>query len=396
MSMLKDLNPRNIKRQQLLVAAGILGVIVIVSCIGVYVNNRMGEEKIDFDLDKSKKKIEISKLAQGSKTEDKWLQSAEGDLKAVGKQLEQQQVEKKLLEEQLTELKEMVRIYQEDHKERDNDTGLSDEVVKLREELEALKANRVGTAQSDNTQDGAAMKRIKTIDLKLDGEGEDSTLKGKKFKLAGYLPAGSYAPAVLVSGVDASVGVNSQGDPRPVLMRVTGEARSAANNGIIQKVDLVGCTVTGAASGDLSSERAFIRLVKMTCSREDETVYETELHGYVSAIGKAGVRGEVISREGDFVAQSFIAGLVSGFGDAAAQRFATPMALPSGLATETPGIKDIAGGGLGKGVSNSSKGLSEYLIKRAEQYQPVISIPAGIDVELVFNDGIYIDGRSEK
>lgn len=396
MNVLKDLRPQTIRKKQLLAAAGILAVLVGITSIWVVADNKLGSKKVAFDLDKSKKKIEISKLAQGGKTEDKWLQHAEGDLKAVSKQIEQQQIEKKQLEEKVIELEETVKLYQEDRKEKDNDTGLSDEVLKLREELEALKAARGSVVQLDNPQDSAGIKRIKTIDLTLDGEDDSKVIKGKKYKLAGYLPAGSYAPAILVSGVDASVGVNSQGDPRPVLMRVTGEARSAANDGVIQKVDLVGCTVTGAASGDLSSEKVFIRLVKMTCSREDETVYETELHGYVSAVGKAGVRGEVISREGDFVAKSFLAGVVSGFGEIAAQKYSSPVALFNGAGTQPTDMKDIIGGGVGKGVSNSSNRLSEYLIKRAEQYQPVISIPAGIDVELVFNDGIYIDGRSIK
>ena len=36
-----------------------------------------------------------------------------------------------------------------------------------------------------------------------------------------WLPAGAHAEAVVLAGVDASAGVSSQGDPRPVLMRIT-------------------------------------------------------------------------------------------------------------------------------------------------------------------------------
>ena len=43
------------------------------------------------------------------------------------------------------------------------------------------------------------------------------------------MPAGAYAEAVVLAGVDASVGVSSQGDPRPVLLRLTGKAKSAAS-----------------------------------------------------------------------------------------------------------------------------------------------------------------------
>ena len=68
-----------------------------------------------------------------------------------------------------------------------------------------------------------------------------------------WLPAGAHAEAVVLAGVDASAGVSSQGDPRPVLLRITGPAWTAAEDGTAMQVDVDGCTVTGAAHGDLSS-----------------------------------------------------------------------------------------------------------------------------------------------
>ena len=50
----------------------------------------------------------------------------------------------------------------------------------------------------------------------------------------------------------------------------------------------------------------------------------------------------------------------------------------------------IAAGGLGEGVSKAGDMVSKYLIERAEQYQPVIEMPTGIDVEIVFLDGVYV------
>ena len=46
-----------------------------------------------------------------------------------------------------------------------------------------------------------------------------------------YLPPNSYAPARVIVGVDASAGVTSQTDPLPVVLRITGPARSVVNNG---------------------------------------------------------------------------------------------------------------------------------------------------------------------
>ncbi|MFW2168115.1 conjugal transfer protein TraB, partial [Enterobacter cloacae complex sp.6722794] len=59
-------------------------------------------------------------------------------------------------------------------------------------------------------------------------------------------------------------------------------------------------------------------------------------------------------------------------------------------ASSTTNMADIARGGLGGGVQQSGKMLSEYLIKRAEQYHPVIPIGAGVEVTVVFQEGFQL------
>ncbi|MGB3723204.1 MAG: conjugal transfer protein TraB, partial [Pacificimonas sp.] len=46
-----------------------------------------------------------------------------------------------------------------------------------------------------------------------------------------YLPPNSYAPARVIVGVDASASVSSQSDPLPVVLRITGPARSVVSGG---------------------------------------------------------------------------------------------------------------------------------------------------------------------
>lgn len=48
-------------------------------------------------------------------------------------------------------------------------------------------------------------------------------------------------------------------------------------------------------------------------------------------------------------------------------------------------------GGVGGGVQQSGKMLSEYFIKRAEQYHPVIPIGAGIEITVVFQEGFQLE-----
>ena len=213
--------------------------------------------------------------------------------------------------------------------------------------------------------------------------------------LSSWLPAGSYAEAVVLAGVDASVGVSSQGDPRPVLLRLTGKAKSAAADGEALEADVAGCTLTGAAYGDLSSEKIYVRLQTMTCAGPDpETVIETKVAGFVAGGGKAGVRGPVVSREGALVEKAFLAGLVSGAGETAANLLQVPAATEG--AANAAGLADLGRAGLGGGAASAGRRVADYLIRRAEQYQPVIQLQTGTRVTVVFIEGARIDGREEK
>ena len=213
--------------------------------------------------------------------------------------------------------------------------------------------------------------------------------------LATWLPAGSHAEAVVLAGVDASAGISSQGDPRPLLLRLIGPAWTAAAGGSALQVDVAGCTVTGAAHGDLSSEKVYARLRTLTCAGpEPGSVIETEVAGFIAGSGKTGVRGPVVSREGALVQKAFLAGLVSGAGQGAAQAF-QPQAIAAGgggAAVANTGLMDIGRAGLGAGAASAGQKVADYLIRRAEQYQPVIQLRSGTRVSVVFLEGARLDG----
>ncbi len=212
-----------------------------------------------------------------------------------------------------------------------------------------------------------------------------------------YLPPNSYATARVIVGVDASAGVSSQTDPLPVVLRITGPARSVINNGKVLTTRLEGCVVNGAARGDLSAEKVYVKLAKMTCDQPGGRVAVSEVKGFISFGGKTGVRGRVVTREGGLIGQAFLAGIAGGFGRGFS---ANANALFQGAQTVINGERqqlspgELAKAGLGQGVAQSADMVSKYLIQRAEQYQPVIEMPTGIEVEIVFLDGVYV--RSSK
>ena len=208
-----------------------------------------------------------------------------------------------------------------------------------------------------------------------------------------YLPPNSYASARVIVGVDASAGVASQTDPRPVVLRITGPARSVLKNGKVLTTRIQGCVVNGAARGDLSSEKVYVKLARMTCDQPGGRVAVSEVKGFISFAGKSGVRGRVVSREGNLISQALLAGIVGGFGRGFS---ANANSTFSGVTANANGTRsklsagDILGGGLGQGAGDAADTVSKYLIERAEQYQPVVEMPTGIDVEIVFLDGVYV------
>ena len=48
-----------------------------------------------------------------------------------------------------------------------------------------------------------------------------------------------------------------------------------------------------------------------------------------------------------------------------------------------------------QGAGEAADTVSKYLIERAEQYQPVVEMPTGIAVEIVFLDGVHVRSTSQ-
>ena len=203
--------------------------------------------------------------------------------------------------------------------------------------------------------------------------------------LRDYVPAGSYVSAVVMSGADAATNVSDRENPIPVLFRITGAAVTAGRGSKGAKINLRGCTVQGSAVGDLSSERVKVRLLSMACLDRRGHIIETKVSGYMTGAGKAGVRGRVVSREGGLVTNAAIAGAFQGLAGAAQPQ--QNLNSEEGVSNLAKRAASMAGAG---GVQQAASTLSEYYVKRAEQYQPVISLNGGTTVELVFLEGVSL------
>jgi conjugal transfer pilus assembly protein TraB len=174
-------------------------------------------------------------------------------------------------------------------------------------------------------------------------------------------------------------------------MRITGDAVLPS----YEHSKLKGCLVTGGAYGDISSERVYIRLEKMSCQRDGQLV-EFTVDGHVSGNdGKPGIRGRVVMRDGALVGRAFVGGLFSGLGQAASDNYTDTSISPLG-STSTVKNGESYEYGAAQGFSNAANMYADYNIKRAEQYQPVIEVGAASQVDIVFANGFYLDGIDNK
>ncbi|GHM57576.1 hypothetical protein ECZU51_62460 [Escherichia coli] len=124
--------------------------------------------------------------------------------------------------------------------------------------------------------------------------------------------------------------------------------------------------------GDVSSERAIVRTRNISCLKDGKTI-DMPIKGHVSFRGKNGIKGEVVMRNGKILGWAWGAGFVDGIG----QEWSAPPSRLSGWVPLRLRGGDVLKMGIGGGASKAAQTLSDYYIKRAEQYHPVIPIGAG-------------------
>lgn len=394
-----DSNKKTLSRQWIVglgggaALLGIIGTFVILSNTDNSAKSRAGDLK---------RRMDLEGLVSKPTLRDDWLSRNElrmDDMekqlgKLAGVEVKNAELQKKL-SSAAKEKEDLVR-------DAKRTLGVYEKRITDLERREAVQkpALRPKTPQSKNKQPfqltgrvgsnikGASARTVEIVRFESDTPDD---IMPYAYDVQNYLPPNAYVKAKVLVGVDATVGAKAQNDPKPVEFRIIGPAYSASHDGKRLETNVKGCVVNGAAFGELSSEKVFVKLQKMTCPDGPGRVAVANVEGYLAFQGKAGIRGRVVSREGDLVTQALLAGIAGGFGRGfsanANNQFRT---VGIGSTDNQLSAQQILTGGLGQGVATAAETVSEYLIERAEQYQPVIEMPTGVEVELVFINGAYI------
>lgn len=202
-----------------------------------------------------------------------------------------------------------------------------------------------------------------------------------------YLPV-SFTRGRLLGGLDAPTGGQSQANPHPVLIRLS-------DNSVLPnrfRGEYRECFVVAAGYGDISSERAYLRTESLSCVRADGATLEVRIQGSVyGEDGKVGMRGRLVTKQGQMLANALLAGVVSGIGQGLSTANTTYSTTPLGSVASTDSNADAYRAGLGSGVGKALDRLAQYYIKLAENTFPVIEVDAGREIDVVITKGVRID-----
>jgi len=209
---------------------------------------------------------------------------------------------------------------------------------------------------------------------------------GETRTVSTFLPV-SLTRGTLLGGLDAPTGGQSQANPHPVLIRLS-------DNSILpnrMRGEYRECFVVAAGYGDISSERAYLRTESLSCVRADGAALEVRIQGSVyGEDGKVGLRGRLVTKQGQMLANALLAGVVSGIGQGLATSSTDYSTSALGTVASASGA-DAYRAGLGTGVGKALDRLAQYYIKLAENTFPVIEVDAAREVDVVITKGVRID-----
>lgn len=266
---------------------------------------------------------------------------------------------------------------------KDNNVSKVEDLIKLPPQKVR---KQVKTVKVDNAFNSAVIAAQKEIEQEDDNDQSKQDKEKSSFHLStglsqAYMITGAYAPAF------------QEGDAEPLPVLFEAEGSIIQPNEHLGSVDK--CFLLGSAKGNMNSQTAEIKLVSVSCLVDDgDYRIEAPITGWViGENGIPGVGGELLHKNGAWLARTFIAGFLETFANALTSGDTTTINL--GGSTNNSRNDE----GLGKSFSNNAlyagaSGLStvfsklgDYYLKMAEQIFPVIEVRGGRTVDLLLMGG---------
>lgn len=132
----------------------------------------------------------------------------------------------------------------------------------------------------------------------------------------------------------------------------------------------------------------------LSCIRTDGSVIQTKLNSYVAGEdGKEGIKGRLVSKQGQLIARTMVAGFLSGMSEAFDY---TPVSVLSTTTTGTVQYQEnfsseAAKSGFAEGLKNSLDRVADFYMDLADEMVPVVEINAGRQVDIIVISGTTVN-----
>jgi len=383
MKLLQSLTPK--QRQRLTVAGVLVAIITIVAALSFGISQFKSKPQQKGAAAPSKKMSLMTEKVE----KDLWVASEGQNIKALEKSNEEMKSQIEQLQKGLTDTKEETKKTKKVEKyppfpPPKPGAGLTALPSPQGQQNLTREIPPQPKPQKYETP-GSSIRMFK--DEVKERRGEKAETKKISREQGAWLPSGSFMKAVLLSGLDAPTSGGSQAEPYPVLLGIT-DISTLPNR---FKMNLKECFVVGAGYGNISDERAYIRAENLSCVRNDGKVIDVPLKGHVvGEDGKLGMRGRLVSKQGQQIAMAIFAGTLSGLGTALRpQQPITYQELTGGStgAVYRPPVSDVLESAALGGVGSALDKVAEHYLKMAEKLFPVIEVDAGRHIEIMVLKG---------
>ena len=203
-----------------------------------------------------------------------------------------------------------------------------------------------------------------------------------------YVWAGSFFEGVMLTGIQGDAGINGSKNMGTALVRLT-------SDGIMpneQRSHLRDCFVLVSSYGDLSASSVVLHVETVSCAGKIIN-FEQKAYGAIFDMdAMQDLRGTSILKTKPLLGYSAAAGMLAGFGDGlrnynTAQTINPSVGTITAYGTATALGQSAAGGAL----SNPANRISDYIMKIADIYHPLVVARAGRHVSVLFTKGFWID-----
>lgn len=194
----------------------------------------------------------------------------------------------------------------------------------------------------------------------------------------------------IVTGTVAPTLEYGQANPEPVYISLTSSLMMP--NDYFE--DISDCSLIATAQGSLSNGRATMRLSELECNLEDingeRYVIRKSVSGWVfGEDGTHGVKGRLITKEGQIISKALPLGLLEGLMGALSN--SSQLVVPNGGGNTNITGQDSVWVGALNGASDGStriiEKIADYYVKLLNSLNPTVEVRAGREVTILFKGG---------